>query len=213
MTTQLIIARHGNTFDTGDIIRRVGVGTDIPLSSSGRQQAECLGLYLKEQNLLPSKVFCSQLQRTRQTAQLALQQAKHSATIEPLAMFNEIDYGVDENQSEEKVVARLGKEALQKWDQEAIVPHGWNVDPNKIIYDWQQFAEDIEKNYCGQVILVVTSNGIARFAPHLIQDFASFQQKYNIKMSTGALSLLCKEIHETPWHVLQWNYRPLIKNQ
>lgn len=42
MTARLIIVRHGNTFDKGDVVTRVGGRTDIPLSVSGRAQAESL---------------------------------------------------------------------------------------------------------------------------------------------------------------------------
>ena len=40
--TQLLIVRHGNTFETGETPRRVGLRTDLPLSSSGRKQANAL---------------------------------------------------------------------------------------------------------------------------------------------------------------------------
>ena len=38
--TRLIIARHGNTFDAGDIPTRVGRRTDLPLVASGEAQAK-----------------------------------------------------------------------------------------------------------------------------------------------------------------------------
>ena len=38
--TSILICRHCNTFDKGDIIRRVGARTHLPLSLSGRAQAE-----------------------------------------------------------------------------------------------------------------------------------------------------------------------------
>ena len=40
--TTLIIARHGNTFDKGDIPTRVGARTDLPLVEKGRAQAKAL---------------------------------------------------------------------------------------------------------------------------------------------------------------------------
>ncbi|HAO37083.1 MAG TPA: histidine phosphatase family protein, partial [Hyphomonas sp.] len=36
---RLIIVRHGNTFDKGDTVTRVGGRTDLPLSASGLAQA------------------------------------------------------------------------------------------------------------------------------------------------------------------------------
>ena len=32
---RVIICRHGNTFDKGDLVRRVGARTDLALSKSG----------------------------------------------------------------------------------------------------------------------------------------------------------------------------------
>ena len=38
--SRVYIVRHGNTFDRGDVILRVGGRTDIPLSTSGIDQAK-----------------------------------------------------------------------------------------------------------------------------------------------------------------------------
>ena len=37
-TTKLIVVRHGNTFNKGDTILRVGSKTDLPLTATGVQQ-------------------------------------------------------------------------------------------------------------------------------------------------------------------------------
>ena len=49
----LVIARHGNTFESGETPRRVGARTDLPLTEKGRQQAQAIGHYLKEHDLIP----------------------------------------------------------------------------------------------------------------------------------------------------------------
>ena len=69
MKTTLIVARHGNTFSPGDVVTRVGARTDMPLSTSGLEQGWKLGLYLRDNDLLPDVVFTSALQRTQQTAE------------------------------------------------------------------------------------------------------------------------------------------------
>ena len=33
--TKLVVVRHGNTFNSGDVILRVGSATDIPLTETG----------------------------------------------------------------------------------------------------------------------------------------------------------------------------------
>lgn len=208
-TTRLLIARHGNTFGPGDVVKRVGI-TDLPLVESGLLQGRALGLYLKNNNLIPNVIFTSNLKRTIQTAEQAQNKMQTSLPIETLSIFNEIDYGPDENQPEEKVIARLGAEALAAWESTAKVPEGWKVNPSDIIKNWQDFSARLTQEYAGKTILVVTSNGIARFAPYLTGDFASFSAKHSIKISTGAFCLFEKLPSTDRWHCLRWNVKPVV---
>jgi len=72
--TTLIIARHGNTFTAGQTPTRVGARTDLPLVDSGIEQAQRLGKWMKENGYIPEITYCSELKRTKQTAEIALQQ-------------------------------------------------------------------------------------------------------------------------------------------
>ncbi len=207
MTIKLIIARHGNTFAARDVVTRVGI-TDLPLVDSGLQQGRKLGAYLKQHQLIPDVIFTSQLQRTQQTAEQAQAVMQTQLPMQTLAIFNEINYGPDENQPEEKVIARIGKDALLAWEKQAIVPQGWQIDPNDIIKNWLLFSEKLRKEYNNKTILAVTSNGIARFAPHLTGDFAAFSAKHNIKISTGALCLFEITLPAEHWTCVAWNIKP-----
>lgn len=207
MKTRLLIARHGNTFGPNDQVTRVGT-TDLPLVESGLQQGYRLGTYLKQHQLLPKVIFTSQLQRAIQTAEQAQSAMQTSLPIHPLAIFNEIDYGPDENQPEEQVVARIGKTALAAWETEARVPAGWNVDPQEIIRNWQTFANQLIQEHAGKTILVITSNGIARFAPYLTDDFVAFRAQHSIKISTGAVCIFEKIPTRGPWTCIAWNIKP-----
>jgi probable phosphoglycerate mutase len=206
MTTKLLIARHGNTFAAGDVVRRVGT-TDLPLVASGLAQGSALGAYLKQHGLIPDVIFTSKLQRAIQTAEKAQEQMGTQLPIETLAIFNEIDYGPDENQPEEQVVARVGKEALTAWEAQAIVPSGWNVEPQEIIQHWRAFARHLRNKYAGKTCLVVTSNGIARFAPHLTGDFTAFSAQHRIKVATGALCIFENTAPAKQWDCLAWNVK------
>ena len=207
--TRLIIVRHGNTFGPEDTPTRVGKDTDLPLVESGLLQGKMLGYYLKKANLLPDVIFTSNLKRTSQTAEQAQLEMGTSQELQSLEIFDEIDYGPDENKTEDVVIARLGEEALKAWNAEAIVPDGWNVNPEKIIENWKNFAADILKNYEGKTIVVVTSNGIARFAPHLTGDFDGFRKDHKIKISTGALCLFENDNPESNnWTCTEWNLKP-----
>ncbi len=203
--TTLILCRHGNTFAPGETPRRVGARTDLPLSDSGRDQAEKIGAWLKDQNLKPQMTYTSELTRTIETARIALKHAGLATTTYALKLFNEIDYGVDENQPEDAVLARLGQDALAAWDERAVVPPGWHFDPAATINGWRDFATHIvaDEQEC---VMVVTSNGIARFAPHITGDFDGFTKTHGIKMATGTVSVFTFEYGL--WHVASWNKRP-----
>lgn len=208
MVTRLIIVRHGNTFNKGETCLRIGCGTDIPLSSSGKEQAILLGKYLKFKNIIPDKVFSSELKRTYQTAEIAFKEAGISVSIERNKIFNEIDYGIDEAKTDEEIISRIGKDALEQWNKNAIVPDGWKFNPKEAIDNWFDFSKMIEKEYQDKVIMIFTSNGIARFAPYLNGNFDKFIENYDIKISTSALCTFIKNKNEEFWKVINWNIKP-----
>lgn len=207
MITRLLIARHGNTFAPGDVVRRVG-STDLPLVDSGLHQGRMLGTYLKQNHLIPDVIFTSKLKRAIQTAEQAQNTMETNLPIESLSIFNEINYGPDENQPEEQVIARIGKDALSAWETQALVPSGWQVEPADLIKNWMDFATDFRNKCAGKAALIVTSNGIARFAPYLTGDFAAFSAKYSIKIATGAVCIFDHKEADAAWHCVAWNVRP-----
>ena len=216
MATTLVIARHGNTFLPGQTPTRIGAGTDLPLVETRR--AENIGQYLLRNNLVPTAVYTAPLLRTMQTAQAAIQAA--GAAIEPIILhdFTEIDYGPDENKSEEQVELRLGqgdrtkgRAIIEQWNQQATVPQGWNLDPQKIINTWLHFAQHtLVEHHHNQTTLVVTSNGIIRFAPYLTGDFASFASQNTLKVSTGSLCIFEKHDEQQFWTCKAWNHKGLL---
>ena len=201
----LIIARPGNTFGPGDTPTRVGARTDLPLVESGKAQAKALGLHFLENGLVPDVVYVSPLLRTQHTADIILQATNTEAAIETLELLREIDYGPDENRPEEAVIARIGKEAIKLWDERAIVPKGWLVDPDKLIRGWLDFSQSIEKSE-KNTFLAVTSNGAARFAPHITGDFEGFRTGFPLKLRTGAYGIL--QFDGDRWFAAGWDIRP-----
>jgi len=213
--TTLIIARHGNTFGPDDTPTRVGASTDLPLVRKGEEQARALGRYLRQHKLHPDAVYCSTLQRTKDTAEIALKEAGIRNPVYALEIFNEIDYGPDENKTEKQVIARIGSGAIEAWDKNAVVPKGWDVDPSQIIDNWKNFAAHItekkdtlsgEQLDINETVLVVTSNGVARFSPHIAGNYNAFCKTQTIKLSTGALGILRHK--EGNWVIDSWNVKP-----
>lgn len=204
----LLIARHGNTFDAGDVILRVGKRTDLPLSNSGREQAKKLGVFLHENHPKIDRVFVSSLKRTQETASIALPNNR----FEINSIFDEIDYGIDDGKPETEVIARIGETALKQWEDQGIPPSDWNVDPEKIKQDWQDFANNLIASVGASgarptTTLVVTSNGIARFAPSIESKVSNQHLTPSLKMKTGAISAF-QFTEEGRWCLEYWNFIP-----
>lgn len=198
---KLIVIRHGNTFNKGDIVTRVGGRTDLPLVESGLEQGRRVGTYLKAHNLIPDVVFAAPLKRTMETARQA-----GFTDVRSLDIFTEIDYGPDENKPEEAVVERLGQEALDRWNKEAIVPNGWKVDVQKIIKDWLSFSSQVALS--GKTTAVFSSNGIMRFIPHITGDFEKFTETHDIKVGTGRICIFEFDAEKGRWICTGWNIKP-----
>jgi probable phosphoglycerate mutase len=204
--TRLLIARHGNTFTPDQTPTRVGLHTDLPLVQSGQDQATRLAIYLKDNDLTPDKIYTSVLKRTIEMGQIVEDVIGKEVPQTQHSMFNEIDYGPDENMPEDAVIQRIGQDAITAWNKKTTVPDGWIVDPNQIIKDWISFGDTCNDQHQGQTVLAITSNGVARFSPHLTGDFDGFSG--DLKISTGALCILEKSDDNDHWTIIDWNIRP-----
>ncbi len=197
--TRLFIVRHGNTFDKGDTVTRVGGRTDLPLSSSGLVQAQALARHFATSTIFAT-ARSGPLKRTRETARAILAAQPNAPELTTDLFLREIDYGPDENRPEEEVVARIGQPALDAWERDSIPPPGWRVDPAAIIGNWQELFSDLAEEEGDH--LIVTSNGIARFALA-----AANAHRPDAKLPTGGYGVI--ELTPEPV-VLHWNLRPPV---
>jgi broad specificity phosphatase PhoE len=197
---RLYIVRHGNTFDKGDVVTRVGGRTDLPLSTSGRAQAKALGGHLI--NVRFATARSGPLKRTRETAAVILAAQAEAPELTTELFLREIDYGPDENRPEDVVIARIGKAALDAWERDSIPPPGWRVDPAALVGNWQEMFSDLAGEEGAH--LIVTSNGIARFALA-----AAGEKRDDAKLATGAYGIV--ELSEGGGvTVSAWNVRPPV---
>jgi Fructose-2,6-bisphosphatase len=203
MKKKLIIVRHGNTFRKGETPTRVGAKTDLPLVEEERGRS--VGKYLLANDIIPSKVYAAPLKRTTETAKLAMEELGiKSAELKLSDDFVEIDYGPDENKTEDVVIERIGQPAIDLWNKKAIAPEGWVVDVDKIITAWQSFADNIAD---GETAMLVSSNGIIRFAPHILdEDYDNFCNNHDIKVATGGVCIF--EYENNRWTCKEWNAKP-----
>ena len=200
MTARFTIVRHGNTFAPGEPPRRVGLRTDIPLVESGREQALALGRAFADRRI--DLVLTSPLLRTRETAELIAGSLARRPPVEAADWLAEVDHGPDENQPEAAVLARIGEDALTAWEKEAIVPPGWEIDVPARLAAWQR----LYKEQTGDILLV-TSNGAARFALLADPDLRRQAEALpSLKLRTGAWGRVVAA--EGPLRLDAWDRRP-----
>jgi len=199
----LFIARHGNTFDAGETVTRVGRRTDLSLSQSGVAQAERLGAYFRDNEINFTQAFAAPLKRTHQTAAAIVAQSAAPLEIQLDPTLLEIDYGPDENQPEALVIARIGEGALRRWNEDAIAPPDWEVDPPAIIDGWRALIARVRKLGPDDAVLAVTSNGIARFA---LDAADASTARFPRKLRTGAHGRI--DINDHQAVITGWDLRP-----
>lgn len=215
MITTVVIARHGNTFLPGEAPRRIGLHTDIPLVDSGKEQAKKLGQRLQAIGLVPDLVLSSRLLRSRETAEIAREIVCPNAPLDLQAQLDEIDHGPDEGKQEAEVEQRLGSNALRQWDSEAIMPLDWAPQPPELKKQWQTLLTELQAHHTGKIVLVITSNGRARFVP-LLEEVSwgseltsttnpSAALKTTLKLRTGSYGIL--ELGPK-WLLRDWNVSP-----
>jgi len=198
---RIIVCRHGNTFDKGDVVTRVGGRTDLPLSTSGEAQAAALAEHFAGTRF--TAAYCSSLQRTHATAEAILGACPDAPALEVLPFLTEIDYGPDENVPEDEVVARIGEEALRAWEEDSVPPDGWIVDKAAIHAGWRALLVDAAELAGDEILLVVTSNGIARFLPDVVDEMPEGLQP---KLKTGAWGEVLCDARGS--RITDWNRRP-----
>jgi len=190
---RVYIVRHGNTFDKGDVILRVGGKTDLPLSVSGLRQATRLRKTF--QDIEFKSVYSSDLKRTKQTAEAIIGEQDYR-----LANFlTEVDYGPDEGKPETEVIKRIGAAALEAWNKTAKPPQGWKVDIEDLRTAWMAFLAGCDNH---SNTLVVTSNGVARF----LLDVVVSDSAVPLKLRTGAYGII--DLHPSGPQLAAWDVRP-----
>lgn len=226
-SVKLIVVRHGNTFNSGDVILRVGSATDIPLTEKGVQQGNAVGRDLAAAGIAIDTIFSAPLQRTMRSAQEIASYYSNMPVV-PMEFLTELNYGMDDGMPEDDIVLRLGivesrrtitpdtsldelraagKAALKKWDSEAVLPQAWeHLAPRaaQLEKDWAQFGAQAASGKYGKCVVAVTSNGIARFSKVLLGSDDVLGG--NLKLATGAYGIYVYE--NGAWRSEKWNVRP-----
>jgi len=200
--TRLVIVRHGNTFEAGEPPRRIGVRTDLPLTTTGVTQAEALAGHFAANGVSFDRILSGDLKRTRRTAEAIAAGQR----IETAPFLTEIDHGPDEGQPETAVVARHGNDAITLWETQWIAPEGWEVGAQWRLSAWREFVERVVEEYPGGTILLVTSNGAARYALAAM-GLKPGENRVSVKFRTGSYGVV--EVGSgADFRLVGWDMRP-----
>lgn len=202
--TLLILVRHGNTFESGEQAVWVGARTDPPLTAKGREQAVRIGRALRRAGLFPRLTLAGPLQRTRETATLALGEAGVSLDqLEIDGALREIDYGPWEGKSSAEIQNAGGGMELAAWEQAGDWPSraGWPLSREAYLKGLTDLFACVQKRRADPA-LIVSSNGLFRLlASSIGGDGAA------AKMATGHMGIL--RLNSTAGgEFLGWNLPP-----
>lgn len=186
---KLILVRHGNTFAKGDKVVWVGARSDLPLVEKGKEQAQAVGMALKERGIKADVLYCGPLKRTVQTAEIALKTTGWDGVKMRVSdALREIDYGLWEARSNDDIRAEYGDDDIDGWQQKSIWPdgYGWSPDSETILSSWNAMVAEIAETYGEDATaVIVTSNGILRIVAPQFGIAAN-----EAKVSTGSLCLV-----------------------
>lgn len=205
---QLILARHGNTFNQGDRICWVGSRNDLPLVEHGIVQAKQVGAALKDISL--SAVYYAPLKRTQHFAELAAAVCNTGAPLVMDERLLEIDYGQWSGLSDAEIAEKYGEQCLRDWVDKSIWPYdcGWSGNEKTVTAEIESFVADLLENQPADAnVLIVSSNGKLRYFLKLVKD--EFEKRVNertFKVATGRVCLLSWQ--DKGFRLRLWNEQP-----
>ena len=207
----LILSRHGNTFDAHVPVVWAGSSNDLPLVEKGIAQAEKFAEALAAHKIKPVAIYCSPLQRTRRYAEILIQKLAlpFQPNVDP--RINEIDYGQWTGLTQNQVIARFGERAVKEWEENSHWPPAgqWGGSEAHVIQETQAFVNDLSKAHKNDTVLVITSNGRLRyFLKEVSGEFEKRVSQHTFKMKTGNISKLI--INETQRVLSYWNVEPTL---
>lgn len=216
---RLLLVRHGNTFAPGDKVVWVGANEDLPLVGAGIAQAEALGRALAPAGLIPTRVICGPLKRTRTHAEAVMAAAGLAGNAEVDTRLREIDYGPWGGLTDAEIEDRFGADAAQelaqwqsmsRWPRDTVT---WRPGEAAIRDQLRALVADLVDDLAGNpssgpggddLVLLCSSNGILRYFLEFTEGgLARAVAAGNHKMATGAASLL--DFQGTRAEVVFWN--------
>jgi len=190
----LILIRHGNTFNPGEEPVWIGRRSDLPLAEAADGQAGACAAALAAAGLAPAVFYCGPLRRTREFAALVAARLRAAAPLRVDVRLDELDYGAWSGLSKREVIGRFGEEDLLAWESACVWPEGagWSGSEEETAAEVRAFADDLlaaaENESCAAA---VSSNGRLRYFLKLVDGaFAEAVRRRSFSVRTGNLCWL-----------------------
>ena len=208
----LILVRHGNTFESGQMPVQVGSRSDLPLTAKGKEQAHEFATGLNNKKIIPNAIYAGTLQRQIISAQLIAKDLHLEKLIhlnEPA--LTEIDYCAWEGLTAEEIATKWPNE-YSDWNCQAKWPgqlFGRSLDWHLRQID--AWLKKLRSTYSpGDTVVAITSNGIIRlFYTYEETEWQKLQQNReidNLKVKTGYFCELL--LFQDSLSVKSWNRHP-----
>jgi probable phosphoglycerate mutase len=209
----LLLARHGDTFEPQDPVVCIGSSCDLPLASRGIAQAHSLGRYLKKKEIFPEGLYCSPLQRTKQCAQII--QEELGLAINPTIdeRLNELDYGKWTGLTAQELKQHFGK-SFESWEIQSRWPKKqWKSKEAPTMQEAQSFLNFLLDTHAPDAtVLAITSNGRLRCFLHCIEGALEQRVKRgDFKVQTGHLCEFL--LHPKKNILIHWNTKIHLETQ
>jgi len=205
---RIILARHGNTFESSSDAVWVGSTTDLALTDKGREQANLLGRAIKKATITPAAVYTSPLKRASEYANLAIASGGLPLSAKVDSRLHEIDYGEWEGLNDQEIIERFGQEQLFAWREHSTWVDKWSTEESEFREQTAEFVRDLKEQYQNSdYILCISSNGRLRyFLDEIAGAWDNLQASHGLAMKTGNISLI--ELDKAGGKVIFWNQGP-----
>jgi len=204
MAKQIYLVRHGLTLSNE--AERIQ-GFDDPLSEKGKKQAEILADRLSRISF--DKFLCSDMLRTRQTAEIIVEKTKHEIEFSPL--FREIQYPTSLIN-----LSRSDPRILEYWKSQE---ENSKTNPEWKQEDEESIAELIARIKAGfdyaagqpedSVVVITHGNFLRKLVLILLlgTDAFKYWTERNALMVTAntGITLFSRHDNDPDWQLITWN--------
>lgn len=182
--TRVFLIRHGATILTDE--DRFAGETDVPLSDTGRLQAERLSSRLAGEKI--AAVYASDMGRTMETARLLAK--PHGLDVQPRKGLREISHGHWEKLTRKEVQEKYPREAAE-WDKDpyTFAPPG-GESGLAVTARALPALLDLVRAHPGENILAVSHKATIRLLLSTLLGFDPRRYRDNLDQSPAALNIV-----------------------